>query len=253
MFGGLAGDIAVPEDVDGDNITDIGYFRPSVGEWRYFRSSNSTIQSREWGVSGDMPAAGDYDGDAKTDLAVFRPSTGIWFILIVALIAIGLWSLATGAGTAGPAVEATLPAPGVSRFAVGLVLVSYSCFGWNAAPYVAGELRDPGRTFPRVLLFGCLLVTVLYVARRRVAVAGAAGPGRGTGGARPPRRWSVRWACRRRGWCRWSSPACWRVGQRAHHDRRAGVAGDDRGRRFSGLARATPSARRRRASRCRGD
>jgi glucose/arabinose dehydrogenase len=81
VFGGLAGDIAVPEDIDGDNITDIGYFRPSVGEWRYFRSSNSTIQIREWGVSGDMPAAGDYDGDAKTDLAVFRPSTGIWFIL----------------------------------------------------------------------------------------------------------------------------------------------------------------------------
>jgi APA family basic amino acid/polyamine antiporter len=91
---------------------------------------------------------------------------------IVALIAIGLWSLATGAApgaaTAAPVVEATLPAPGVSRFAVGLVLVSYSYFGWNAAAYVAGELRDPGRSLPRVLLFGCLLVTVLYVALNAV-------------------------------------------------------------------------------------
>ncbi len=82
---------------------------------------------------------------------------------IVGLIAAGVWALASGAGAMASGPAPALPAPTLSRFAVGLVMVSYSYFGWNAAAYVAGELRDPGRTLPRVLLFGCLLVTVLYV------------------------------------------------------------------------------------------
>jgi basic amino acid/polyamine antiporter, APA family len=82
---------------------------------------------------------------------------------IVGLIAAGVWALASGAGAIASEAAPALPAPTLSRFAVGLVMVSYSYFGWNAAAYVAGELHDPGRTLPRVLLFGCLLVTVLYV------------------------------------------------------------------------------------------
>ena len=55
--------------------------------------------------------------------------------------------------------------------AIGLVMVSYSYFGWNAAAYVAGELRNPGRTLPRVLLVACALVTVLYVALNAVLLS----------------------------------------------------------------------------------
>ena len=50
------------------------------------------------------------------------------------------------------------------QMAVGLVFISYSYEGWNAAAYVAGETRQPGRTLPRALLLGTLLVTLLYVA-----------------------------------------------------------------------------------------
>jgi APA family basic amino acid/polyamine antiporter len=49
-------------------------------------------------------------------------------------------------------------------FAVSLVYVSYAYTGWNAAGYVAGEIRDPRRTVPRALAAGAGLVTVLYVA-----------------------------------------------------------------------------------------
>ena len=49
-------------------------------------------------------------------------------------------------------------------FAVSLIYVSYAYTGWNAATYLTGEVRDPGRTLPRVLGAGTLLVTVLYVA-----------------------------------------------------------------------------------------
>lgn len=49
-------------------------------------------------------------------------------------------------------------------FAISLIYVSYAYTGWNAATYLTGELENPRRTIPRVLGFGTLLVTVLYVA-----------------------------------------------------------------------------------------
>jgi len=54
-----------------------------------------------------------------------------------------------------------------------LAYVSYSYFGWNAAAYVAGEIRDPGRTLPRALVGGTLLVTALYLALNVVFLAAA--------------------------------------------------------------------------------
>lgn len=48
-------------------------------------------------------------------------------------------------------------------FAVSLVYVSYAYSGWNAAVYVAGETRNPGRTLPRALLWGTAVVTALYL------------------------------------------------------------------------------------------
>lgn len=49
-------------------------------------------------------------------------------------------------------------------FAVGLVYVSFSYSGWNAAAYLAGDIRDPQRNVPRALLTGTLVVMALYLA-----------------------------------------------------------------------------------------
>lgn len=48
-------------------------------------------------------------------------------------------------------------------FAVSLVYVSYAYSGWNAAAYIAGEIREPQRQLPRILLTGTALVAVLYI------------------------------------------------------------------------------------------
>jgi APA family basic amino acid/polyamine antiporter len=48
-------------------------------------------------------------------------------------------------------------------FAVGLVLVSFAYSGWNAAAYVAGEMRAPARALPLALLAGTGAVTALYL------------------------------------------------------------------------------------------
>ena len=49
-------------------------------------------------------------------------------------------------------------------FAVSLIYVSYAYTGWNAATYLSGELDDPQRTLPRVLMVGTGLVMLLYLA-----------------------------------------------------------------------------------------
>jgi APA family basic amino acid/polyamine antiporter len=44
-----------------------------------------------------------------------------------------------------------------------LVPVMFSYSGWNAAAYVAEEVRDPGRNVPRALALGTAVVIVLYI------------------------------------------------------------------------------------------
>ena len=50
-----------------------------------------------------------------------------------------------------------------SPFAVSLVFVTYSYWGWNASVYVASEVKDPQKNVPSSLLIGTLIVLVLYV------------------------------------------------------------------------------------------
>ena len=52
---------------------------------------------------------------------------------------------------------------GSAPFAIGLVFVLYSYSGWNAATYIAGEVRDPQKTLPRSIVTALLIVIALYV------------------------------------------------------------------------------------------
>ncbi len=49
-------------------------------------------------------------------------------------------------------------------FAVSLIYVSYAYTGWNAATYLSGELENPQRTLPWILITGTSIVMLLYVA-----------------------------------------------------------------------------------------
>ncbi|MEM9620187.1 MAG: amino acid permease [Pseudomonadota bacterium] len=48
-------------------------------------------------------------------------------------------------------------------FAIALIYVNYAYTGWNAATYLAGEMHQPNRTLPKVLLVGTGLVMLVYV------------------------------------------------------------------------------------------
>ncbi len=47
--------------------------------------------------------------------------------------------------------------------AAGLIYVSFAYGGWNAAGYLAGEIRNPAWTLPRCLIGGASTVMVLYL------------------------------------------------------------------------------------------
>lgn len=81
VFGNGLTSVRSPYDFDGDGKTDVGIFRPSVGEWWLYRSSTGTTYAAQFGVATDSIAPADYTGDGKADIAFWRPSTGEWFVL----------------------------------------------------------------------------------------------------------------------------------------------------------------------------
>lgn len=61
-----------------------------------------------------------------------------------------------------PAVRTSIH-PLAAQFAISLFFIYVSYSGWNAATYVAEELKHPARTLPIALAVGTVLVAILYL------------------------------------------------------------------------------------------
>jgi len=87
-------------------------------------------------------------------------------LIKVALIAV---FIIAGFSVPEPQPISFLPQPGdighilSAPFAVSLVFVMYSYSGWNAATYIAGDVRTPERSIPVAMLVATLIVVLLYV------------------------------------------------------------------------------------------
>ena len=94
-----------------------------------------------------------------------RPSGRLQMILAVtaigSIVLFVLIGFATGRGN-WSGVTRTSEATG--RWWLALIQVSFAYTGWNAAAYLAGEVKDPRKTLPRALIGGTLVVVLLYVA-----------------------------------------------------------------------------------------
>ena len=93
-------------------------------------------------------------------------------LLIFAFVAGGIYAGDLGRlarGSTRGFAEATFSL----ELAIGLIYVSFAYSGWNAATYVAGELRRPERTLPLALITGTLLVTALYLGLNVVFLSAA--------------------------------------------------------------------------------
>jgi len=77
-FGGIAGDIPVTGDIDGDRRTDRGIFR-QTGEFHWLLATGQRLRI-PFGAAGDAPVVGDWNGDGRDDLAVVRSAQ--WFLRI---------------------------------------------------------------------------------------------------------------------------------------------------------------------------
>jgi basic amino acid/polyamine antiporter, APA family len=97
-------------------------------------------------------------------------STLVKLLLIGALIAAGLFVQPKQPISFLPAPGDTIAIFG-APFAVALVYVMYSYSGWNAAAYISGEIKQPGKNVPRSLLVGTGLVIVIYVLLNAVFLA----------------------------------------------------------------------------------
>lgn len=88
--------------------------------------------------------------------------TAFKVVFIFVLIGLGLL-LGRPAGlsfAAGAAAWKDILSP---AFAVSMYFVTFAYSGWNAAAYVAGEIREPQRNLPRSLITGTLFVIAAYV------------------------------------------------------------------------------------------
>ncbi|HWI17317.1 MAG TPA: amino acid permease [Vicinamibacterales bacterium] len=87
-------------------------------------------------------------------------------VKIVVLVAFVLLAFAAGDGNWSnftKPIQRESSTPLFAQFAISLCFIYLSYSGWNAATYVAEELRQPARTLPAALSIGTALVAVLYL------------------------------------------------------------------------------------------
>ncbi len=78
---GIASDVILSGDYDGDRMDDITVYRESNGTFYILLSATLTIRLDQLGQDGDDPSiVGDYDGDGRDDPAVYREGAqSMWF------------------------------------------------------------------------------------------------------------------------------------------------------------------------------
>lgn len=83
---------------------------------------------------------------------------------VVALLALSGVIFAFGDGSAGALGDPLdLSVTDVGGFGVGLIAALFAFDGWQAATFMGGEIRDPGRALPRALVGATLVIIVVYL------------------------------------------------------------------------------------------
>ena len=80
---------------------------------------------------------------------------------VAALILFIALGFSIGEGNAANLTQSAAVAP--ANWLLALIPVMFTYSGWNAAAYVAEEIRDPGRNVPRALALGTGAVIIIYV------------------------------------------------------------------------------------------
>jgi APA family basic amino acid/polyamine antiporter len=85
----------------------------------------------------------------------------IGFVLVFVLA--GLWWGDGDASRVAGVFSSAVASPFRPEFAVSLIFISFAYSGWNAAAYLGGEIKRPGRNIPLALILGTTAVILLYM------------------------------------------------------------------------------------------
>jgi APA family basic amino acid/polyamine antiporter len=109
---------------------------------------------------------------ATTWLNVAGVKYGAWvnnvtgYVKVIALFSFGLIAPFTGRGDVAnftPLFGGASEAASLGAFALAMSPVLFSYLGWNAAIYVASEIKEPQRNLPRALFVGLALCAAIYI------------------------------------------------------------------------------------------
>lgn len=103
-----------------------------------------------------------HSSDKKAGAAFQNIFTTLKILMVIVLIGIGFWFGNTTdiSFTADSQAWSDIISP---AFAVSIFFVSYSFSGWNAAAYIAGEIKNPSKNIPISLIVGTIIVAILYI------------------------------------------------------------------------------------------
>jgi len=90
-------------------------------------------------------------------------SNALTILKVTALLCFIVVGLAMSGSTAAPPATSSAGAVSVTGWLLGLIVVMFVYSGWNAAAYMAEEVRNPGRNLPLALALGTGAVTVIYI------------------------------------------------------------------------------------------
>ncbi len=99
----------------------------------------------------------------KLGSAIQRAFTLVKVVIILMFIGFGLFYVPPFYTSFAPSTQSFNEIISAG-FAVSLIFVTYAYSGWNAAAYIAGEMKDPQKNLPKALFFGTLLVMAIYTA-----------------------------------------------------------------------------------------
>ena len=98
-------------------------------------------------------------GGLKVGTTFQNITTAIKVLVLVAIAAAGI-AAGDGSGLIEPI---TVERASLLGFALAYQSVAFAYYGWEDAAKMAEEIRDPGRSLPRILIGGAVAVAVLYL------------------------------------------------------------------------------------------
>ena len=137
----------------------------------YLGPSFAGLGSPEWIGTAAILAAGLMHGLRLREGVILQNlAVGLMLLVIGALLLLGaLWGVHEVSTSTSDVLE-----PEIGAFAVTLVWISFAYSGWNAAIYVAGEIRDPEKNLQRSLWLATALVTLISLGLNAVFLYSAA-------------------------------------------------------------------------------